>query len=72
MNEEIQAKASGSVFEEEDEQPPDEDDQEPTFSHNYGRDAAGAEDAAELQSHQETQAKFRDLASQQRKKLTND
>lgn len=46
MNEEIQAKASGSVFEEEDEQPPDEDGQKPTFDHNYGRDAAGAEDAA--------------------------
>lgn len=32
------------VFEEEDEQPPDEDDQKPTFDHNYGRDAV--EDAA--------------------------
>lgn len=46
VDEEIRAKASGSVFEEEDEQPPEEDDQEPTLDRNFGRDAAGAEDAA--------------------------
>lgn len=44
MNEEIQAKASDSVFEKEDEHPSDEDDQKPTFDHNYSRNSA--EDAA--------------------------
>lgn len=65
VNEEIQAKASGSVFEEEDEQPPDEDDQ-PSIRNTA---ATLQRILLQLQNHRATKAKVQGFGKSTEKKV---